>query len=152
MKTIHKHALIACSAERMYDLVNDIDSYEEFLPWCGSSKVLSADADSIRATIEIAHGGLRKSFTTRNYLQKYKMIEMRLESGPFRHLEGLWRFQALDEQACKVSLDLEFEFGNRLIGLALGPIFNTITNTLVDAFCTRAINIYGRDQESANGQ
>ena len=144
MTTIHKQALVSYSARQMYDLVNDIDSYADFLPWCGGSRVLSRDDDQIRATVEIAHGSLRKAFTTRNRLQKDKMIEMRLENGPFKHLEGFWRFDSLGEQACKVSLDLEFEFSNRLVGLAMGPIFTQIANTLVDAFCKRAVGVYGK--------
>lgn len=144
MTTIHKQALVSYSARQMYELVNDIDSYVDFLPWCGSSRVLSRDADVIRATVEIAHGSLRKAFTTKNRLQQDKMIEMRLEDGPFKHLEGFWRFDVLGDQACKVSLDLEFEFSNRLVGMAMGPVFSQIANSLVDAFCKRAVDVYGK--------
>jgi ribosome-associated toxin RatA of RatAB toxin-antitoxin module len=142
--TINKSALVAYSAARMYALVNDIDAYATFLPWCRSSKILSRDEDVIRAMVEIAHGSLHKSFTTRNRLQRDKMIEMRLEEGPFKRLEGFWRFDVLGEQACKVSLDLEFEFNNRLVGLAMGPIFSPIANSLVDAFSNRAVDVYGK--------
>lgn len=144
MATINKHALVAYSASEMYELVNDVDSYHKFLPWCGSSEVLSRDEDVVRATVEIAHGSLRKAFTTRNLLQPGKMIEMRLEEGPFKHLEGFWRFDSLGERACKVSLDLDYEFSSRLIGMALGPVFSQIANTLVDSFCKRAVDIYGK--------
>lgn len=145
MATIHKEALIGYSAHQMFDLVNDVDAYSSFLPWCRSSSVLSREADDeLRAEVEIAHGSLHKSFTTRNRLQPGKMIEMRLEQGPFKHLYGFWRFERLSETACKVSLDLEFEFSNRLIGMALGPIFSHIANTLVDAFCKRAEQVYGK--------
>lgn len=145
MTTISKNALVPYSARQMYELVNDIKSYSNFLPWCRSSEVLSESDDEIRATIEIAHGSLHKSFTTCNRLQKNKMIEMRLEQGPFKHLEGFWRFDALGEQACKVSLDLDFEFSNRLMGMAMGPIFSQIANTLVDAFSKRAVEVYGKE-------
>jgi ribosome-associated toxin RatA of RatAB toxin-antitoxin module len=144
MPTIHKSALVPYSAAQMFVLVNDIDTYAEFLPWCRSSTVLSRGEDEVRATIEIAHGSLRKSFTTRNRLQMNKMIEMRLEEGPFRHLEGFWRFDVLGEQACKVSLDLDFEFSNKLVGLAMGPVFSQIANSLVDAFSKRAVQVYGK--------
>ncbi|MFO7592820.1 MAG: type II toxin-antitoxin system RatA family toxin [Pseudomonadota bacterium] len=144
MTTISKNALVPYSATEMYDLVNDVASYSQFLPWCRSSTVLSQSEDEIRATIEIAHGSLRKSFTTCNRLQKNKMIEMRLEKGPFKHLEGFWRFDTLGEQACKVSLDLDFEFSNKLVGMAMGPIFSQIANTLVDSFSTRAVEVYGK--------
>lgn len=144
MTTINKSALVPYSAVQMYDLVNDIPAYSQFLPWCRSAAILSQGVDEIRATIEIAHGSLNKAFTTRNRLQPGKMIEMRLEQGPFKHLQGFWRFDTLGEQACKVSLDLEFEFSNRLIGMALGPIFSQIANTLVDSFSKRAVDVYGK--------
>lgn len=144
MTTISKNALVPYSATEMYDLVNDVEAYSKFLPWCRSSEVLSQSDDEIRATIEIAHGSLRKSFTTCNRLQKNKMIEMRLEKGPFKHLEGFWRFDTLGEQACKVSLDLDFEFSNKLVGMAMGPIFSQIANTLVDSFSKRAVEVYGK--------
>lgn len=144
MTTINKTALVPYSASEMYALVNDIGSYSKFLPWCRSSQILEQGEDVIRATIEIAHGSLHKSFTTNNRLQRDKMIEMRLEQGPFKQLEGFWRFDTLGERACKVSLDLEFEFSNRLIGMAMGPIFSQIANSLVDAFSKRAVEVYGK--------
>lgn len=144
MTTISKNALVPYSTSEMYELVNDVEAYSQFLPWCRSSSLLSQTEDEIRATIEIAHGSLRKSFTTCNRLQRNKMIEMRLEKGPFKHLEGFWRFDTLGEQACKVSLDLDFEFSNKLIGMAMGPIFSQIANTLVDSFSKRAVEVYGK--------
>lgn len=144
MPTISKTALVSYSPQQMYALVNDIESYASFLPWCRTSELLSQNEDEIRATIEIAHGSLRKSFTTCNRLQHNKMIEMRLEKGPFRHLEGFWRFDALGDEACKVSLDLDFEFSNKLIALAMGPLFSQIANSLVDAFSRRAVEVYGK--------
>ena len=144
MTTISKSALVPYSAAEMYALVDDIAAYEEFLPWCESSRVLARDEDEVRGVLQLAHGGLRKAFTTCNRLQKNKMIEMRLVEGPFRHLEGFWRFDTLGEEACKVSLDLDFEFHNRLVGLVFGPVFNQISNSLVDAFCERARQVYGK--------
>ncbi len=144
MTIVRRSALVPFSAEQMFDLVSDIPAYPKFLPWCRTSQVLSADADMVRASIEIAHGSLSKAFTTRNRLQRGKMIEMRLETGPFRHLEGYWRFDPLGDTGCRVSLDMEFEFANRIISLALGPIFNHITTTLVDSFTKRAHEIYGK--------
>ena len=143
MPAIHRSALVPYSPAEMYSLVNDIDSYPQFLPWCKSARVLSRDDDEVRASLELARGGFEKSFTTCNRLQKNKMIEMRLVEGPFRHLEGFWRFEPLGDQACKVSLDMDFEFANKLVGLALGSLFNQIANTLVDSFCKRAIDVYG---------
>jgi len=143
MTTISRSALVPHSAESMFDLVNDVDAYKEFLPWCSHSQVLSRDGEEIRATISIAKGGIEKSFTTLNRLHHAKMMEMRLIEGPFRHLEGYWRFQRLRDDACKVSLDLEFEFANSLVRLAFGKIFTQVVNSLVDAFVQRAEEIYG---------
>jgi ribosome-associated toxin RatA of RatAB toxin-antitoxin module len=128
----------------MFALVNDIEAYPQFLPWCRSARVHSRDEDEVRATLELARGAIQKSFTTCNRLQKDKMIEVRLVEGPFQRLEGFWRFDALREDASKVSLDLEFEFSSRLVGFALGPVFNQIANTLVDSFKVRAVQVYGR--------
>ncbi|MFN7097469.1 MAG: type II toxin-antitoxin system RatA family toxin [Gammaproteobacteria bacterium] len=144
MTVIKRSKVVAHSAEQMFDLVNDIKNYPEFLPWCTRSEVLSSDEDEIKAELTLSKGGLEKSFTTCNRLQKNKMIEVRLVSGPFKQLEGFWQFDALDENSCKVSLDLEFEFSNFLVGMALGPIFNQITNSLVDAFCDRAVELYAK--------
>jgi ribosome-associated toxin RatA of RatAB toxin-antitoxin module len=144
MATVNKNALVPYSAGEMYALVNDVEAYSQFLPWCRSSEVIARGEDELQARIDIAHGSLHKSFVTRNRLQNNKMIEMRLVEGPFKHLEGYWRFAVLGDSACKVSLDLEFEFASKLIGFALGPIFNQITNSLVDAFCKRAVDVYGK--------
>jgi ribosome-associated toxin RatA of RatAB toxin-antitoxin module len=144
MTTINRHALVPYSAAEMFALVDDIDAYQVFLPWCKTSKVLSRDEDVVRGSIQLSKGGIEKAFTTCNRVQKNKMIEMRLEEGPFHHLEGFWRFDALDEAACKVSLLLEFEFSNKILGLTVGPVFNQIANSLVDAFCKRAADVYGK--------
>ncbi|MFO1349829.1 MAG: type II toxin-antitoxin system RatA family toxin [Gammaproteobacteria bacterium] len=143
MPTVRKSALVHYSTAQMYALVNDIESYPRFLPWCRSTRVLERTTDEVKATIEIAKGGIHKSFTTLNRLQANKMIELRLLDGPFRRLDGFWRFEALDDNASRVALDLDFEFASGLLGLAFGPIFNQIANTMVDAFCKRAAQLYG---------
>lgn len=151
MPSIHRNALVPYTAAQMYNLVDGIENYPVFLPWCRSTTVHARDEDAVRASIEIAWGSLRRTFTTLNHLQPNKMIEVRLVEGPFRHLEGFWRFDALGEvleggvspSACKVSLDLEFEFANMLASLAVGPVFSQIGNSLVDAFCKRARQVYG---------
>ncbi len=144
MTIINRSALVRYSASQMYALVDDIDAYPEFLPWCKSSTVLSRDEDEVRATLELSRAGIHKTFSTCNRLQAGKMIEMRLIEGPFKRLEGFWRFEPLGEEACKVSLDLEFEFSSRILDVTLGPVFNQIANSLVDAFCERATVNYGR--------
>jgi len=128
----------------MYHLVNDVRAYPEFLPWCGGSQELARTDDEVRARVDIAYGAIHKSFTTLNRLQKNKMIEISLVDGPFKHLHGFWRFEALDEKACKVSLDMEYEFSSRLISLTLGPVFSQIANSMMDAFCKRAEVVYGK--------
>jgi ribosome-associated toxin RatA of RatAB toxin-antitoxin module len=144
MPTVSKSALVNHSAADMYGLVDDVEAYPQFLPWCGGARVISRNEDEVHAGIDIAYGAVRKSFTTRNRLQKNKMIEVRLVEGPFKHLEGYWRFDALSESACKVSLDMQYEFSSKLIGLAVGPVFSQIANTLVDSFCQRADALYGK--------
>lgn len=146
MPIIHRNVLVPYNVAKMYQLVNDIEAYPEFLPWCKGSQIISRNEDEIRATLLLAGGGLQKSFTTCNRLQPNKMIEIRLLDGPFRQLEGFWRFEAAAGDGCHISLDLEFEFSNKLIALAFGPIFNQMANTLVDAFYQRAIQVYGKDK------
>ena len=143
MPNIKKSALVHHSAADMFTLVDDVSSYAEFLPWCGGSEELSRNEDEVKASVTIAHSGLNKAFTTLNRLQKNKIIEMNLVDGPFKHLHGFWRFESLADDACKISLDLEYEFSNRLIGMALGPVFSQIANALVDSFCQRAETVYG---------
>ena len=143
MPTIKKSALVSHPVSDMFNIVDDIESYPEFLPWCGSSQILKRTDDEVEATIKIEHSRIRKSFTTRNRLQKNKMIEMKLIDGPFKHLHGCWQFMNLGENACKVSLDLDYEFSNRLVDMSLGPVFSKIANSMVDAFCNRADSLHG---------
>ncbi len=131
------------AAARMFELVNDIESYPQFLPWCRSTTVHSRSEDEVRATIEMAKGGLQKSFTTINRLQRNKMVEVRLLQGPFRRLDGFWLFDSLREDASKITLDLEFEIAGTIASRLMGPVFNEIANSLVDAFCGRAKDLYG---------
>jgi ribosome-associated toxin RatA of RatAB toxin-antitoxin module len=144
MTTVSRSALVPYSAEDMFRLVDDVESYERFLPWVKSSRELHRDDDTVRATLVFSKGGFEKSFTTQNRSQRGKMIDIRLVEGPFRHLDGYWRFEPLGEDACKVSLDLEFEFSSRLLGMAFGRVFTQVANTLVDSFVRRAEEVYGR--------
>lgn len=144
MTAIHRSAIVPYSAARMFELVADIPSYPQFLPWCGGARVVSATDDEVIAAIDIAYGSVHKTFSTRNLMQRHKMLEMRLIEGPFSHLQGFWRFDALDEEACKISLDLQFEVANKLAGLVLTPVFSNIANQLVDSFHRRAIDLYGK--------
>ncbi len=150
MTCIKKTALIPYSAAKMYALVADVDNYQNFLPWCGGSAILSRTADEVQGQVRIQHLGMDKTFTTLNRMQKNKMIEMRLIDGPFKRLEGFWRFDALDENGCKISLDLEFDFSNKVMSMAFGPVFSQIANSMVDAFCKRAVDKYGKETGENN--
>lgn len=143
MTTISKSALVSYSPEQMFKLVDDIEAYSEFLPWCGKGTEIKRDAKNVEASLLISYSGLNKSFTTKNTLNAHDKIEMRLVDGPFKSLEGIWLFEALGDTACKVSLNLEFEFSSKLIGISLGPVFSKMANSLVDAFIKRAERIYG---------
>jgi len=128
----------------MYSLVRDIEAYPQFLPWCTQAKILSQDQDQVRATLWLSKGGVDKAFTTCNRHQVNKMIEIRLVEGPFKCLEGFWRFDALGDAGCKVSLDIAFEFSSRMLSLVVGPVFSQVANSLVDSFQKRAVQVYGK--------
>lgn len=128
----------------MYVLVADIASYPKFLPWCSASQILHQQDDAVEAAITISYKGVQKTFTTRNLLQKDKMMEMKLVEGPFRHLHGYWRFTELDGRASKVELDLQFEVASRVLSMVMTPVFTGIANQLVDAFHARAVELYGK--------
>lgn len=144
MTVVQKSALVQYTPAEMFALVDDIEAYPDFLPWCRSSHEVFRKGDEVEASIELAKGVLNKTFTTRNRLEKDKLIEMRLVEGPFKQLEGCWRFEPLGEGACKIMLDLEYEFSNTLLRMTVGPVFNKIANSLVDAFTQRAVAIYGK--------
>ena len=140
---VQKSALVKFSAQQMFDLVDDIDSYPQFLPWCSGSRVLRREGDIVEGEISIAKAGFHKSFSTRNRLDPGGKIYLSLLDGPFSSLEGVWSFMPLRENASKISLDLEFEISGKLASLAFGPVFNQICNTMVTSFTQRAKVIYG---------
>lgn len=143
MTAVNKSALVRYSAPSMFALVDDIEAYPEFLPWCSGSQILSRGLEIVEARVDISKGGFKKSFTTRNRLDDQSSISMSLIDGPFSHLEGVWRFIALREDASKISLELDFEMAGKLANLAFGSIFNQICNTMVGSFTQRAKQIYG---------
>jgi len=143
MTTISKSALVSYSPEQMFKLIDDIEAYADFLPWCGKATEISRDEKGVEASLFISHSGLNKEFTTQNKNTAFEKIEMHLVNGPFKNLDGVWLFESLGENACKVSLDLEFEFSSKIISVTLGPIFSRIANNLVDAFIKRADTVYG---------
>lgn len=141
---VKKSRVVPYSCEQMFHLVDDVESYSNYLPYCSKSTEHYRDDDEVQATLEISAAGMSKSFTTRNLLQKNKMIEIRLIDGPFRRLEGFWRFEQM-ENGCQISFDLEFEFAGKMLSLLLGPVFEQVTNRMVDAFCERAESLYVAD-------
>ena len=143
MPHISRSALVPFSAEQMYKLVDKIDAYHEFLPWCGYSQELSRGDDWVEGSVTIEKGGLNKTFTTKNYLKKNQQIELTLVDGPFKELQGFWTFDALKEDACKISLELDYEFSSKMLGLVVGPVFNQIANAMVDSFVKEARAKYG---------
>lgn len=143
MPQIERSALVFYSCQQMYQLVNDVPAYPEFLPGCSAAAVLSQTAKQQIARLDISKAGIRHSFTTRNTLQPHQQIQLELVDGPFRFLRGGWRFVPLNEQACKVVLQLEFEFSSKLIEFAFGKVFNELTGAMVQAFTDRAKQVYG---------
>jgi len=137
-----KSVLVPYSAEQMYTLVNDFESYPRFLPWCESARMISRTEDEMCAELVVSRVGIRQKFSTCNQLQKNERIEIHLNEGPFRRLHGGWVFTRLGDAGCKVELHLEFEFSGRLIEKAFGAVFSQIANSLVDAFCKRADEVY----------
>lgn len=142
MTNVKKSRTVPYSCEQMYNLVNDVERYAEFLPYFAESVVHHRDEDEVQATLSVTAVGMQKSFTTRNRLQANKMIEIRLVDGPFSRLEGFWRFDETSE-GCLISFDLEFDFAGRMFSMLLGPAFEQVTNQMVDAFCDRAKALYG---------
>ena len=143
MRRIERSALIPYSAETMFDLVNDVESYPAFLPWCRDSELLQCSALEVVARLELSGGGLRKSFTTRNTLRRPERIDLTLVQGPFRSLDGTWRFTRLNDNASKIELTLRFDVDNRGLNLALSKVFDAAADKLVDAFCERAAALHG---------
>jgi len=146
MKNVHKSVLIWYSPEEMYALVVDVASYPQFLPWCDHASVLSEVEGGMTAEVGIAFGGIRQTFTTRNLHVAGREVAMQLIDGPFSRLDGKWRFVPLGDgaqRACKVELELRYGFDNPTLGRLVGPVFDRIAGTLVDAFVKRARQVHG---------
>ncbi len=137
-----RSALVAYSAQQMFDLVNDIEAYPQYMEGCVGAEVLTRTDTWVEARLDLSKAGIRHSFITRNSLLPPQRMEIRLVRGPFRHLSGGWTFKPLAEDACKVSLELEFEFSNKLLALAANKWFEGVASTLVDALCQRAETVY----------
>ena len=143
MVTVERNALVGYSADELYSLVADVEAYPAFLPWCAAAEVDSRDGPRSVVTLHIRYRGLRQRFTTRNIFTAGERIEMTLVDGPFRSLHGVWRFVPLGGAACKVELTLAYELATPLLARLVGPTFNQIADTLVDAFVRRAEALHG---------
>ena len=146
MKTVHKSVLIWYHPQEMYALVTDVASYPQFLPWCDHANVLEEHEDGMTAEIGISIGGVRQTFTTRNRHTADRAVDLQLVHGPFSRLEGHWKFSPLGdgvERACRVELNLDYGFDNVALGKLVGPVFDRIAASLVDAFVKRAQQVYG---------
>jgi ribosome-associated toxin RatA of RatAB toxin-antitoxin module len=143
LTTIKRSALVMYSAEQMFDLVNDVASYPLYMEGCVGAEVLESSDDIMVARLDLKKGAVGHSFTTSNTLYRPERIAMHLHEGPFRKLSGEWSFKALTESACKVMLDLEFEFNSLSVGLASGSLFSSVANNLVDSLSRRAQEVYG---------
>ncbi len=143
MEKINRSALVPYSAEQMYRLVDDVEKYPAFVPYCKKAEILQRDDNSVCAQLEVAKSGIAKAFSTRNTLIPFQTIRMELLDGPFKHLSGDWRFIPLAEKACKIELNLEFEFSNKLASMAFAGIFSQLVQSMVSAFTQRAVEVYG---------
>ncbi len=143
MPKIARSALVMFPAQAMYDLVSDVESYPEFLPWCEDAKVLKKEGELVEAALVIAKGRIRQAFSTRNRMNYGVSIEMDLLEGPFSKLTGQWHFKPLGPEGCKVSLEMDFEVSSKLLRATLGSMFGQVMNTMVDAFSQRAEHVYG---------
>ena len=143
MIEVERSVLVGFSAERMFGLVDQVEDYPKFLPWCGGSDVKLRDERTTTATIYINYHQVKHSFTTENSKQVPQLIEMKLQDGPFSHLEGSWRFIELNEEACKIEFRLRYEFSSKMLEKLVSPVFNYIANNFVDAFVQRAEKVFG---------
>jgi ribosome-associated toxin RatA of RatAB toxin-antitoxin module len=138
MQRVTKSVLVPFAATRMFELVDRVEEYPQFLPWCGGAKVLEQSGDRKTARINIDYHGVRAHFTTDHVNRPPESIVITLKDGPFRHLHGEWRFRALGDAVCKVEFELAYEFATQLLDKAIGPVFGHIARTFVDAFVKRA--------------
>ena len=144
MQRVQKSVLVPFSARQMFDLVDDVERYPEFLPWCGGSTILASAPGGKTARIDINYHGVRAHFTTDNLNVPGESIAVTLKDGPFRALNGMWTFRALSPKACKVEFTLAYEFKTALLETVVGPVFNHIANTFIEAFVQRAEAVHAK--------
>jgi ribosome-associated toxin RatA of RatAB toxin-antitoxin module len=142
MHRVEKSVFVPYTAEQMFDLVAAVRDYPRFLPWCAASREHPRLDGRVDATVEIHYRGVRSRFTTRNEQLPPSTIRMQLVDGPFRRLNGEWTFVQLRDDACKVHLNLHYQFESGLLGRAIAPVFETIAGSLIDSFARRAEALY----------
>lgn len=146
MALVEKSVLIAHSAQQMFDLVDRVEDYPQFLPWCNRTELKFRDAQRTAATLFINYHSVKSHFTTENAKEaraQPMLMTIQLVDGPFRRLDGVWRFKALSDSACKIEFELAYEFSSRMFEKVIGPVFSHIANSFVDAFVRRASQVYG---------
>jgi len=143
MRRVAKSVIVPYSASQMFELVDRVELYPQFLPWCGGARLIAQEGNRKTARIDIDYHGVRAHFTTDNSNDPPESIVVTLKDGPFRHLHGEWRFRALGQDGCKVEFDLAYEFATALLERVIGPVFSHIANTFIDAFVMRAERVYG---------
>ncbi len=144
MQRVKKMAVVPYTDKQLFDLVNNVQDYPDFLPFCAKSEVVSQDESHLCACLTFAKGGIEKSFTTRNTLTPYEYMEVHLVDGPFKRMEGFWKFVALADGHCRIEFELDYEFNSRMLSMVFGPLFNQVASTLVDTFVKRADDIYAK--------
>ena len=138
MHNIHKSAIVIHPAEKMFQLVDSVENYPQFLPWCGSTQIIERNNDKTIASIEINYKGIRQTFTTENTKRQNQEMIIKLIDGPFKSLSGQWIFKNLDKDSCQIELKLEYEFSNVILEKLISPVFNLIANTFIDEFIKEA--------------
>ena len=138
MPTVRKSAIVPCSCESMFDLVYDVESYPDFLPWCAGTEVFERGPLVTRARLDVSYHGLRTHVATLNRKQPPARIALEFEEGPFERFGGEWRFSSLGEEGCKVELALDYTFSSNALAALLGPLFGDIADTMVESFVRRA--------------
>ena len=144
MKRVHRSAIVECAPGAFYDLVMDIESYPEFLPWCEATSILERAGAKILARMTLGYHGIRQSLTTRNTIEAGRAMGMELVEGPFRKFHAQWRFLPLGDTASKIEFQLEYEFSSAMLGRLLGPLFERIADTIVEAFIKRLEVLKGK--------
>ena len=138
MHNIHKSAIVLHPAQKMFQLVDSVENYPQFLPWCGSTQIIERDNDKTIASIEINYKGIKQTFTTENTKKQNQEMMIKLVDGPFKSLSGQWIFKNLDKDSCQIELKLEYEFSNVILEKLISPVFNMIANTFIDEFIKEA--------------